>query len=131
MTASSRQEEIWEQFYRCLRQLLDRVAREGVGPENDCWIDDDNMGTLQQKIYIWRLDLLRPSIIHALQRLLASFPGWEIRVAVGPADAKSVWPVMGLTIRRHEIIDGLRREYFPEPYRSYQYDGSRPGTEDD
>jgi hypothetical protein len=38
---------------------------------------------------------------------------------------------MGLYIRAHEIIDGLRREYFPEPYRSYQYDGSRPGTEDD
>jgi hypothetical protein len=38
---------------------------------------------------------------------------------------------MGLTIRAHEIIDGLQRQYFPEPYRSFRYEGSRPGTEYD
>jgi hypothetical protein len=38
---------------------------------------------------------------------------------------------MGLTIRRHEIIDGLQRQYFPPAYRHFQYPGSRPGTERD
>jgi hypothetical protein len=31
-------------------------------------------------------------------------------------------------MRPHETIDGLRREYLPEPYRNYRYEGSRPGT---
>jgi hypothetical protein len=125
------QAQAWELLYRLLRRALAKVAKEGVGEENDCWLDDDNLGSLQQKTYIWNLELLRPSLISALQGLLVDFPGWEIRVAIaGPKDERS-WPVMGLTIRAHEIIDGLQRQFFPEPYRHFRYEGARPGTEFD
>jgi len=33
---------------------------------------------------------------------------------------------MGLIIRAHEIIDELRREYFPMQYQALEYEGSRP-----
>jgi hypothetical protein len=39
--------------------------------------------------------------------------------------------MMGLTIRDHEIIDGLQRQYFPREFQSIRYRGSRPGTERD
>jgi hypothetical protein len=35
---------------------------------------------------------------------------------------------MGVTVRRHEIIDGLLRKYLPEPFRFLKIPGSRPGT---
>jgi hypothetical protein len=35
---------------------------------------------------------------------------------------------MSLTIRRREIIDGLRRDILPEIFRTYQYTDSRPGA---
>ena len=125
------QAQTWEILYRLLRRALTKVAKEGIAETNDCWLDDDNLGTLQQKIYIWNLELIRPSLIYALQRLLVEFPRWEIRVAIVEPEGERPWPVMGLTIRAHEIIDGLQRQYFPEPYRSFQYEGARPGSEYD
>jgi hypothetical protein len=38
---------------------------------------------------------------------------------------------MGLTIRAHEIIDGLQREFFPKEFRIFSYEDARPGTERD
>jgi hypothetical protein len=35
---------------------------------------------------------------------------------------------MGNTIRRHEIIDGLQRQYLPTRFRNFEIPGSRPGT---
>jgi hypothetical protein len=60
-----------------------------------------------------------------MQALLVDFPSWEIVVAVsvpGPGDA---WPEMGLNIRAHEILDDLKREYFPAAYQDIRYPGSR------
>jgi hypothetical protein len=75
--------------------------------------------------------MLAPDIISRLQSLLHERSVWQISVAVHVPGTKPGWPVMGLTIRRHEIVDGLRRNYFPEPYRNFHYKGSRPGTEED
>jgi hypothetical protein len=123
--------EVWEAVYERLRELLLQFGSEDVDRRADCWIHDQNVGTLQHKIYIRNLALLRPHIVSALQQLLTEFPGWEIMVAVsvpGPGDA---WPDMGLTIRLHEIVDGLERKYFPVDYRDIVYNGSRRGSEYD
>jgi hypothetical protein len=41
------------------------------------------------------------------------------------------WPDMGLTIRAHEIVDGLQRSLFPKEFQNLRYEGSRPGTDRD
>ena len=41
---------------------------------------------------------------------------------------KKFGTMMGLTIRKHEIIDGLQRQYFPEEFQSFRYADSKPGT---
>jgi hypothetical protein len=41
------------------------------------------------------------------------------------------WPEMGLIVRSHEIVDGLRRDLFPPEYQNIHYEGSRPGTDQD
>ena len=125
------QDEQWSALYEDLLQCLAQFGSEGVGQTDDCWVDDDNIGTTQQKIYVHNLALLQPYVVKSLQGLLRRFPRWEIMVAVavpGPGDR---WPDMGLTIRPEEIIDGLQREHFPPEFRAVRYEGSRPGTERD
>jgi hypothetical protein len=53
------------------------------------------------------------------------FPDWEIVVAIDLSDKGHSWPNMGLTIRAHEIIDELQRQYFPPQYQGIKYEGAR------
>lgn len=66
-------------------------------------------------------------IIKTLQGLLKDFPNWTIIMAVDVL-GKEHWPSMGVTIRAHEIIDDLLRQYLPEEFRFLKIPGSRPGT---
>jgi hypothetical protein len=125
------QDEAWERLYSNVRQLLNSFGTENFRHTADCWVDDDNIGTLQQKIYVRNLALLKPAVVKSLQRLLIDFPDWEIMVAVSVPGPGERWPDMGLTIRAHEIVDGLQRQYFPSEFQSLSYEGSRRGTETD
>ena len=125
------QDEQWSALYENLLQCVAQFGSEGVGQTDDCWVDDDNIGTAQQKIYVHNLALLQPSVIKCLQGLLEDHPRWEIMVAVAVRGLGDSWPDMGLTIRVGEIIDGLQRDYFPPEFRGIRYEGSRPGTERD
>jgi hypothetical protein len=123
--------ETWQRFFLLLRRCLRRFGTEDADQGADCWVDDEHWGRRQQKVYVRNLELLRPAVVNAMQALLTEFPGWEIMVAVAVPGEGDAWPDMGLTIRAHEIIDGLQRPYFPERFRSFHYAGSRPGTERD
>jgi hypothetical protein len=75
--------------------------------------------------------MLRPPVVESLQRVLHEFPDWEIMVAVSVPGLGEAWPDMGITIRAHEIVDGLQRQYFPPEFRDIRYEGSRAGTDRD
>lgn len=125
------QMETWDFLYHWIWQFMRRLGTEGVLETDDCWVHDDNWGSKQQKIYVRNINLLRPSIIKSLQEMLKEFQDWEIMVAVAIPGPGRAWPDMGLTIRAHEIIDGLQRQYFPPEYRDIRYERSRPGTDRD
>jgi hypothetical protein len=125
------QASVWELLYEQVCALLKIYGIENGFGEADFLVVDDNYGWREVHIEVHRLRMLAPPIIVELQSLLQSFPGWQISVAVHVPGTKPDWPPMGLKIRGHEIVDGLRRQYFPEPYRSFRYEGSRVGTEDD
>ena len=125
------QAETWEILYERIIELLQQFGSEDYRRTADCWVDDDNIGMTQQKIYVRNLALLRPDVIKSLQGLLAEFPNWEIMIAVSVPGAGDAWPDMGLTIRAQEIVDGLQRQYFPKEFRDIHYEGSRPGTDRD
>jgi hypothetical protein len=128
-TKEAEQAASWQRFYDRLRALILTFGTEDIRESGDCWILDENWGPEQQKIYVGNLKLLEPVVVNAMQQLVRDFPDWEIRVAI--AVPGTDWPDMGLTIRAHEIIDGLQRQYFPSEYRNLHYEGSRPGTERD
>lgn len=126
-----KQVETWQLLYDRIREFMLTVGTESHLHSADCWVHDDNWGSKQQKIYVRNLKLLRPSIIKSFQQMLQEFPDWEIIIAVSMPAPVGPWPDMGLTIRAHEIIDGLQRQYFPPEHRGIQYEGSRPGTDRD
>jgi hypothetical protein len=119
----------WEELRRLMRRVLGRFGSEGVSRDEDFWIDDDNFGTPQQKVYFRNLRLLEPIVIKSLQALLQEKPAWEIVVAISVPGEGNAWPDMGLTIRAREILDGLKREYLPAEFRNSHYEGSRPPGE--
>lgn len=128
MNVTTEQLKTWRILYGRLRKTLLRFGTEGGLSPADCWIEEDNWGYRQHKVYVRNLKMLSPLVVKSLQQVMMDFPDWEIMIAVSVRDE---WPDMGLTIRAHEIIDGLQRQYFPPEFRDLHYEGSRPGTERD
>lgn len=124
----------WDELYRRMLKVMSPLGREDCCGRGDYWILDENWGPgcLQQKILIFNLKMIRPEIIRALRNQLDEYPHWEVVIAIAvEAEEGASWPEMGLYVRHHEIIDGLKREYFPPEYQGFQYEHARPGTADD
>ena len=130
-TESDEQWKAWDKFYEAVREVLKEYGIEDHFGHGDYLVVDDNYGWRETHIEVHRLKMLAPHIVAKLQSLLSASDAWRISVAVHVPGTKPAWPPMGLTIRAHEIIDGLQRQYLPEPYRSFRYEGSRPGTDND
>jgi hypothetical protein len=129
--AMSEQEKQWDHLYTEMSQTLQRFGQEDAFGGADYWLLDDNWGNHQQKVEIQNLNLIRPEVVSSLQKTLVDFPDWEIVVAVDVPGHETDWPAMGLIIRGHEIIDGLRRQYFPTEFQNIEYENSRRGTDRD
>lgn len=127
----ARNAELWNTLMDRVEDLLEPLGQENHLGNGDYWIYDSFLGHPEVLVYINNLALLEPSVIKQLQQTLGGLPGTQIVVALDVLGAGETWPNMGLKIRQHEIIDGLQRQYFPEQFRNYHYEGSRPGTERD
>jgi hypothetical protein len=121
------QSQEWEALYEKIVAVLGQWGTENHFGRADYLVVDDNYGWKRQKIEVHNLKMLVPEVVIALRQLLAGYPAWTIVMAVD-IPGEETWPPMGVTIRKHEIIDGLRREYLPKEYQDLRYFGSRPGT---
>ncbi|ARQ00935.1 hypothetical protein [Pseudorhodoplanes sinuspersici] len=122
------QEATWGVFFRKLHELLGQFGTHDWRGRADFLIVDDNYGYWRSHVEVHQLRMLQPHIVAEVQKLVVGHPEWTIVMAVSVPGTEGRWPPMGLTIRAHETIDGLKRDYLPEPYRSYRYENSRPGT---
>ena len=122
------QERIWDILYARISGMMKRFGKEDGREPGDYWIVDDNWGSKQHKIMFYSLKMLQPDIVRALQRVLIDYPAWEIVVALYIRAMGETWPDMGLIVRAHEIVDGLRRQYFPIEFQSIEYEGSKRGS---
>jgi len=127
-TDKEKQSRSWELLLVRVREALNRFGKEDYLGHGDYLVVDDNYGRRRVTVEIHNLKMLDPDIVKALRSLLFDLPDWEIVVAVDVPGKKALWPVMGLTIRAHEIVDGLQRRYFPKQFQAITYAGSRPGT---
>ncbi|MGA8971041.1 MAG: hypothetical protein WB499_17650 [Pseudolabrys sp.] len=113
------QERVWGILYARLEKILRQFGKSDYLCRADYWLLDDNWGPKQHKLYITNLNMLAPRIVKLLQAALTEYPDWEIIAAV--ALERKSWPEMGLTIRAHEIIDNLQRQYFPKEFQAIAY----------
>lgn len=126
--AESAQNNMWTRLYQGVSAILAKYGVENPFGDGDYWTNEDNYGWARVQVEVQNLDMFRPQIVDELRGLLGDLPDWEITMAVDVVGKEKAWPPMGLTIRRHEIIDGLRRDILPEVFRTYHYTDSRPGT---
>lgn len=121
-------DKIWEELYKSVVSVLLQYGKEETTGDGDYWVVDDNYGWRRQIVNIFDLKMLNPEIFAKLRILLDKLPEWSIVLALDVPGTEGKWPPMGVTIRKHEIIDGLQRQYLPERYRTFVVPGSRPGT---
>ncbi len=121
-------DQIWDALYRAVVDVLRQYGKEEPTGDGDFWVVDDNYGWRRQIVNIFNLKMLDPEIIFKLRALLDKLPEWSIVLALDVPGTEGKWPPMGVIIRRHEIIDGLQREYLPESFQTFVIPGSRPGT---
>ena len=131
--ANPKYQEQWQDLYELIAStLLPYGVESATSDSGDYWIVDRPYGYDQHNVNVSNLKMLDPKIVYSLQEILRKFSGWEIFITVYIPSSEGVrWPDMGLIIRKHEIIDGLQRQYFPPEYQSIQYEGSRVGTDKD
>ncbi len=120
----SRRAAEWQILHDRITELLDQFGKKDPFGTGDYWLVDEDWGSYRQKLEVQNLNLLKPHIIKSLQALLAGYPDWEIMFRVDGME--NVWPAMGLIIHDEEIIDDLRREFLPEEFRNFVYEGSKP-----
>lgn len=123
-----KQVDNWEQIFRRVSELMAEYGSEYYSKRGDYLLVEDNYGWQRISLSVQNLKMLMPEIIHRLRKLLTELPDWEIVIAVDIPGKEKDWPPMGVTIRKHEIIDGLQRQYFPEELRDLHYAGSKQGT---
>ncbi len=124
----SEQERVWGLLYDLIQGALQQFGQEEFRGRADYFLVDDNYGFKRHAVEVHKLHMLGAHIVKALRSLLVAFPDWEIIIVVDIPGKENVWPPMGLTLRAHEVIDGLQRQYLPQEFQSLTYEGSRPGT---
>jgi len=122
------QERAWDILHEKILKELHEFGTENQFGEGDYLVVTDNYGWPRHTIEIHKLHMLQPAVVNRLRALLSEVAGWEIVVAVDIPGTENIWPRMGLTIRAHEIVDDLQRQYLPAETRHIQYEGSRVGT---
>lgn len=123
-----KQVENWHLLFEGVSKILMQYGAEYHSGKGDYLLVEDNYGWQRITFSVQNLTMLKPDIIRRLRDLLSDFQEWEIVVAVDIPGREKTWPVMGLTIRKREVIDGLQRQYFPQEFQNWQYEDSKPGT---
>ena len=123
------QVEVFERLRQRVDDILEKYGvPDSLSRKGDYTVHGDYNGHPQVVAFVGKLDMLRPAVITELQRLIKEFPRWEIEVTVAVRGHYEDWPNMGLYVRPHEIIDGLKRQYFPKEFQDITYTGARRGT---
>jgi hypothetical protein len=121
---------VFERLRHRVKKLLERFGRPDYlpgQPHGDYQVHGDYSEYPQVVVFVENLELLRPPVVNALQQLTKDFPGWQIDLMVALRGRKD-WPNMGISIRASEIVDDLRRQYFPKEFQDLAYEGARRGT---
>jgi len=110
---------VWKELFNETESLLKDFAYQGLIGLDDFWIVDEDWGwdVLQVEL---PLSLAWPPLAKKLQSILARYPDWRITIRL--SGREQGWPGMGIVISRNNIIDDLKREYFPIQFHNMAFE---------
>ena len=126
----NKQYAVFERLRKCVDKLLERFGRPDYLPGRrygDYQVHGDYSEYPQVVVFVDNLKLPRAPAVNAVQQLLKDFPGWQIDLMVTVRGHED-WPDMGISIRPHETVDDLQRQYFPQEFRDLAFVGARQGS---
>lgn len=121
---------VFERLCDLVETVLERFGRPDYLPDQpygDFQVHCDYRDYPQVVVFVDNLKILLPPVVDALQQLVKEYPGWQIDLRITTRGHED-WPSMGSSIRADEIVDDLRREYFPKEYQNLAYEGARRGS---
>ena len=126
----NKQYAVFERLRERVDKLLERFGRPDYLPGQrygDYQVHGDYNDYPRVAAFVDNLKLLRAPVVDALQQLIKDFPGWQIDLMVTTRGHED-WPNIGISIRSNEIVDDLRRQYFPQEFRDLAFEGARRGN---
>lgn len=100
-----------QKIYDCLLSLLNLAGRNNAIGEGDFWLLDDDYGFPEQRIYIFRMEILTDSLVRELQELLKNgFQDWTIRIVLDLLPPDEDVPRAGLLIHSGRVEEQWDRE---------------------
>lgn len=119
---ATKREAEWASLYTALRSVLVRHGREcPFGENGDFWLVDDDWGGKLQKVYVFKMRFLAPSLVADIQSLLLnSFREWGVLFAldVKNSDGEKSAPegiiVFASSVERHWQENELRKLFGPD-----------------
>ena len=121
MTASAEQDTEWRLLYAKLSGLLESAGDPDPYGEGDYWLVDDDWGSKQHKLCVFRIEAMTTTLVEEIQKILKPFgPEWEVLVALELKDKRYTGGPEGMVITAQAARELWNRRLLKEQL-GYEY----------
>jgi hypothetical protein len=114
-----RQDQEWQALYAELAALLERHGKQDPYGEGDFWIVDDNWGSPQHKVCIFRLSFLTRPLALEIQRLIRQYSlPWEVLLSLDNPEHRPTPDDLGVTVRKADIEEAWSQDRMQRAFGS-------------
>ena len=109
----------WDAIYSSLQDALSKFGREDPLGDGDYWIVDDNYGSPQHKVCVYKASFLTRPMVTAVQRALQDRGlRWEVLFSFDDSDTRRHPEDLGITVQAHTVIEHWHPERMRQSYGS-------------
>jgi hypothetical protein len=121
MNAETMQDTEWRLLYAKLSGLLESAGEPNPYGDGDYWLVDDNWGSMQHKLCVFRIGAITSALTDEIQKILKPFdPKWEVLVALDLKDKRYTGGPEGMVITARGVRELWDRRLLKEQL-SYEY----------
>jgi len=121
MDADAKQDTEWRLLYAKLSALLESAGEPDPYGNGDYWLVDDNWGSRQHKLCVFRIEALTTTLIEEIQKRLKPFGReWELLVALDLQDKRYTGGPEGMVVTADRVRELWDRRLLKEQL-GYEY----------
>jgi len=121
MDADAKQDTEWRLLYAKLSALLESAGEPDPYGNGDYWLVDDNWGSRQHKLCVFRIEALTTTLIEEIQKILKPFGReWELLVALDLQDKRYTGGPEGMVVTADRVRELWDRRLLKEQL-GYEY----------